>query len=106
MYILLATDYWTKWVEAKLTTKDDARTMAKFLYEQSFCKFGPPLELVIDRGKHFLNQTVEEMTTLYCVKHCKTTPYHSKANGLTERANASLVRYSTRLLLCTRRTRM
>ena len=86
-YILLATDYSTKWVEAKPTTKDDARTVAKFLYEQIFCRFGPPLELVSDRGKHFLNQTVEEMTRLYWVKHRKTTPYHPKANGLTERAN-------------------
>ncbi|CAM6104174.1 unnamed protein product [Calypogeia fissa] len=30
---------------------------------------------------------VEEMTTNYMVKHRKTTPYHPKANGLTERAN-------------------
>lgn len=86
-YILLATDYCTKWVEAKPTTKNDARTVAKFLYEQIFCRFGPPLELVSDRGKHFLKQKVEEMTTLYRVKHRKTTLYHPKANGLTKRAN-------------------
>jgi hypothetical protein len=86
-YILLATDYSTKWVEARPTTKDDARVVAKFLYEQIFCRFGPPLELVSDRGKHFLNEIVKEMTRLYWVKHRKTTPYHPKANGLTERAN-------------------
>lgn len=74
-------------METKSTTKDDAIIEAKFLYEQIFCRFGNPLKLVSDRGKHFLNQIVEEMTTLYRVKHRKTTSYHSKANKLTESTN-------------------
>lgn len=32
-YIIVETDYLTKWVEAKATIKNDARTRAKFLYE-------------------------------------------------------------------------
>ena len=35
-HIIVATDYLTKWVEAKATTKNDARTMAWFLYEYVF----------------------------------------------------------------------
>ncbi|OAE32832.1 hypothetical protein AXG93_3645s1000 [Marchantia polymorpha subsp. ruderalis] len=70
--------------------QDDKEIYDRFPDEelfQIFCRFGPPLELVSDRGKHFLKQKVEEMTTLYRVKHRKTTPYHPKANGLTKRAN-------------------
>ena len=48
-------------------------------------RFGYPLEIVSDRGKHFLNDVVSDITSRYLIKHRKTTPYNPKANGLTER---------------------
>ena len=50
-------------------------------------RFGYPLDIVSDRGKHFLNDVVSDITSRYLIKHWKTTPYNPKANGLTERAN-------------------
>jgi hypothetical protein len=50
-------------------------------------RFGHPLELVSDRGTHFLNTVIVDLTTKYLIKHRKTTPYNPKANRLTERAN-------------------
>ena len=49
--------------------------------------FGYPLELVSDRGKHFLNDVIFDIMTWYIIKHQKMTPYSLKANGLKERAN-------------------
>jgi hypothetical protein len=49
-YIILATDYATKWVEARATRKNDAQTSASFLFEEVMMRFGHPLELVSDRG--------------------------------------------------------
>ena len=45
------------------------------------------MELVCDRGKHFLNDVIINITSRYLIKHRKITPYNPKANGLTERAN-------------------
>lgn len=50
-------------------------------------RFGYPLKLVSDRGTHFLNDVIVDMTTKYAIEHQKTTPYNPKANRLTERSN-------------------
>ena len=57
-YIIVATDYFTKWMEARATRKADARSTAKFLYEQVISRYGCPLELISDRGAHFLNEVI------------------------------------------------
>ena len=40
-----------------------------------------------DRGTHFVNAVIRELTTLMAVKHRKTTPYNPKCNGMVERCN-------------------
>ena len=74
-------------MEARATVKNDALAAATFLFEEIMMRFGHPLELVSDRGKHFLNDVIINITSRYLIKHRKTTPYNPKANGLTERAN-------------------
>ena len=74
-------------MEAKATRKNDAEVAAQFLFENIMMRFGHPLELVSDRGLHFFNDVITNITNLYSIKHRKTTPYNPKANGLTERAN-------------------
>ena len=85
--IILAIDYATKWVEVQATVKNDALTAASDLFEENMIRCGHPLELVSDRGKHFLNDVIINMTIQYMIKHWKTTLYNPKANGLTEKAN-------------------
>ncbi|CAM6093914.1 unnamed protein product [Calypogeia fissa] len=86
-YIILATDYATKWVEARATKKNNTEAAAKFIFEAILVCFGCPLELVSDRGLHFLNHMVKNLTDTYLIRHRKTTPYNPKANGLIEKAN-------------------
>ena len=83
----MATYYATKWVEARATMKNDALAAVSFLFEEIMMHFGHLLELVSDRGKHFFDDVIANITSRYLIKHQKTTPYNLKANGLTERAN-------------------
>ena len=61
-------------------------------------RFGCPLKLVSDRGTHFLNEVIWNLTARYGIKHRKTTPYNSKANGLTERTNGILGNILTKVV--------
>ena len=62
-----------KWVEAKATPKNDARTTACFLYEYVFTRYGLPIEIVSDRGTHFINEVVEYLLDEFMVIHKKST---------------------------------
>jgi hypothetical protein len=61
-YILVATYYATKWVEAKALRNTIVIVIAKFLYECILTKFGCPLTIVIDQGIHFINDTIKYLT--------------------------------------------
>ena len=95
-YILVATEYVTKWAEAVATRTDNANDVARFLYENIITRFGCPKELVRDRGTHFLNATITALTDKYLIKHRKTSPYHPQANGQTEKTNGLLCKILTK----------
>jgi hypothetical protein len=89
-YIVVATDYMTKWPEAKALKKADAQSVAKFIYEEIICRHGCPKYFLTDRGTHFKNQLVDELIRQFNSKHLLSTPYHPQTNGLVERFNRTL----------------
>ncbi|MCO5594194.1 hypothetical protein L7F22_048218 [Adiantum nelumboides] len=97
-YIIVATDYLTKWVEAKATTKNDAKTTTQFLYENIFTRYGFPIEIVSDRGIHFINEVIEQLLDEFMVIHRKSAPYHPQANGQAESTNKILVTVLTKIV--------
>lgn len=49
-YILVCTDYVTKWVEAKALPSATENSVVQFLFEDIFTRFGVPREIVTDQG--------------------------------------------------------
>jgi hypothetical protein len=56
-YILVVTDYATKWVEAKAFKTNVIVVTTRFMYENILTRFGCPLTIVIYQGIHFINDT-------------------------------------------------
>ena len=97
-YIIVATDYLTKWAEAKATTKNDACTTTKFLYEYVFTLYRLPIEIISDQGVHFLNDVIEFLLNEFMVAHQTSTPYHRQANGQAKTTNKTICTTLTKIV--------
>nr|GEU99269.1 reverse transcriptase domain-containing protein [Tanacetum cinerariifolium] len=67
-YILVAIDYFSKWVEAKALPTNDARVVCKFL-KSLFARFGTPRVIISDRGAHFCNDQFAKAMLKYGVTY-------------------------------------
>ena len=103
-YIIVATDYLTKWSEAWATKRNSEAVAVDFLYNQIVCRFGISLEVVTDQGSHFMGGVVTELLKKLSVKHRRTTPYYLQANGLVEKTNGILAGIIAKVILDKRQT--
>ncbi|XP_071902547.1 uncharacterized protein [Coffea arabica] len=90
LYILLAVDYVSKWVEAKATRTNDSKVVADFIRSNIFVRFGMPKAIVSDRGTHFCNKTIAALFRKYGVLHRVSTSYHPQTNGQAEVSNREI----------------
>ena len=90
-YILVAGDYFTKWMEAYAIPNQEAVTVARKLVDQMFCRFSPPEQLHSDQGKQFESTVMQEVCNILGMKKSRTTPYHPQCDGLVERYNRTLL---------------
>jgi Integrase zinc binding domain/Integrase core domain len=89
-YILVVTDYLTKWPEAKPMKEATSENVVQFIYERIICRHGCPKIILSDRGTHFRNKIVDGLCQKFEIKHKLSSPYHPETNGLVERFNRTL----------------
>ncbi|KAI4353730.1 hypothetical protein L6164_002661 [Bauhinia variegata] len=81
LYILVAVDYVSKWVEAFPSSTNDSKVVQRFLKKNIFTRFGVPRTLISDGGKHFCNQHLKALLAKYGVRNKIATPYHPQTSG-------------------------
>ena len=69
LYIILAVDYVSKWVEAIPAQTNDAKVVANFLRSHIFTRFRTPRALITDGGTHFCNKLFDKVLRKYGVRH-------------------------------------
>uniref|UniRef100_A0A3B1IQI2 Gypsy retrotransposon integrase-like protein 1 n=1 Tax=Astyanax mexicanus TaxID=7994 RepID=A0A3B1IQI2_ASTMX len=89
-YILVAQDYFTKWVEAYALPNDQAVTVAEVLTSEWVCRYGAPQTLHSDQGSNFESEVFQKMCELLGVEKTRTTPFRPQSDGQVERFNATL----------------
>nr|GFA72399.1 reverse transcriptase domain-containing protein [Tanacetum cinerariifolium] len=96
-YILVAVDYLSKWVEAKVLPTNDARVVCKFL-KSTFSRFRTPRAIISDCGTHFYNDQFAKVMLKYGVTHRLATSYHPQTSGQVEVSIRGLKRIMERIV--------
>ena len=73
-FVLVVTDYFTKWTESYAIPNQEATTVAEKLVSEFECHFGVPREIRSNRGKNFESKVMTEVSKLLDIEKKRTTP--------------------------------
>ena len=81
IWILVPTEYFTKWAEAIPLRKTNGGTVANFIKENIIIRFEVPHRIISDNGTPFVNIEDRRMLEFYQIKHHRSSPYYPQGNG-------------------------
>nr|GEY71725.1 reverse transcriptase domain-containing protein [Tanacetum cinerariifolium] len=90
-YILVAVDYLSNWVEAKVLPTNDARVVCKFL-KSLFARFEFPVPSLVITVRTSAMTSSQKVMLKYGVTHRLPTAYHPQTSGQVEVSNRGLKR--------------
>jgi transposase InsO family protein len=83
-FILVAINYFTKWVEANSYAHITQKVVKRFVEKDLICRYGPPEKIVTDNAQNFNGKMIVELCTKWKIKHSNSSPYRPKMNGVVE----------------------
>ncbi|XP_059281345.1 uncharacterized protein LOC132035043 [Lycium ferocissimum] len=101
-FILVAIDYFTKWVEASSHKSVTKKVVVDFVRNNIICRFGIPESIITDNGANLNSGLMREICETFKITHRNSTPYRPQMNGAVEAANKNIKRllvYGTEAVL-------
>ena len=89
-FILVAIDYFTKWVEAASYAHVTQSVVTKFIRNNIVCRYGLPEQIITDNAANLNNKMMSNLCEKFRIKHHNSTPYRPKMNGAVEAANKNI----------------
>ncbi|GJX28809.1 reverse transcriptase domain-containing protein [Tanacetum coccineum] len=89
-FLIVAMDYFTKWIEAKAVATISGGQVKKFVWDNIVCRFGLPGEIVSENGKQSNDNPFKDWCEKLNITQRFASIKHPQSNGLVERANRSL----------------
>nr|GEZ65512.1 reverse transcriptase domain-containing protein [Tanacetum cinerariifolium] len=89
-FLIVAMDYFTKWIEAKAVATITGGQVKKFVWDNIICRFGIPGEIISDNGKQLVDNPFKDWCDKLNITQHFAWVKHPQSNGLVERANRSL----------------
>ena len=91
-FILVAMDYFTKWVEAIPLKTVTSKEMIEFVKEHIVYRFGTPQTIMTDQGSMFISEEFGEFAASMGIKLLNSSPYYVQDNGQAEASNKGIIK--------------
>lgn len=88
-YIVAARDDLSRAAEGRALQRANATTLAKFFWEEIYCRYGMIQQVVTDNGPE-VKGAFDLLLKKLDIPHVKISPYNSKANGVVERGHFTI----------------
>ena len=96
-YLVQARESLSAYPEATGLRHENAEALAKFIFFEIICRWGPVAELVTDNGPAYI-KAAGIIAQRYGTKNIRISGYNSRANGVVERRHRDLREVLTKLL--------
>ncbi|XP_019191511.1 PREDICTED: uncharacterized protein LOC109186059 [Ipomoea nil] len=90
-YIMVAIDYFTKWVEVEPLATITSTRCTKFIRRNILYRFGVPMQIISDKRRQFESKEFKAFCDQWYIKHTRVTVAYPQANGQVENANRIIV---------------
>ncbi len=97
-FLVIATDYFTKWVEAIPLKKVDQENIIHFIKEHIIFRFEIPESITTDQGTMFVGDKVQEFANNHGIKMINSNPYYPQADGQAEATNKVIIKILKKML--------
>ena len=89
-FLLMATDYFTKWIEGEALAKITEPMVERFIWKNILTRFGVPYAFVSDNGTQF-QKKFQAFCEKWKIRNYYSTPAYPQANGQAEAANKTVL---------------
>ncbi|KAG7557044.1 Integrase catalytic core [Arabidopsis suecica] len=90
-YLLVLTDYFSKWIEAEAYISIHDSVVKTFLWKHIICRYGVPYKIVTDNGPQFISNDFEDFCSAWRIKLSYSTPRYPQGNGQAKASNKTIL---------------
>src|ERR1044072_6426462 len=98
-FILVAIDYFTKWVEAASYANVTRQVVVRFIKNNLICRYGVPSKIITDNGSNLNNKIMKELCEEFKIEHHNSSPYRPTMNGAVEASNKNVKKIVQKMVI-------
>jgi len=97
-FILVAIEYYTKWVEAISLKIVIQKHIINFIKEYIICRFGIPQRIIMDNGENFIGNAIIEFCKKMKIDQRFSLVYYPQGNGQAEETNKTIKKILAKII--------